>query len=397
MEAAQVRYRIEVHQGILGVDGGAWDELVGEQSPFLEYGFLSLLEEAGCVGERAGWYPMIFTATREGDDEALAGALPLYLKTNSEGEFVFDWSWADAAYRAGISYYPKGVVAVPFTPVTGRRVLLSSALSAEEAAALGDALIGAARQFARDTELSSLHFNFVTEPELELFERAELPLRYGMQYHWYNGRERGEAGPYEDFADFLARFRSKRRANIRRERRKVAEAGVTTRVVRGGEVDEALMARMFDYYVDTINKFFYGRQYLTRDFFLALPERLGERLHLVIASRDGEDFAGALNLYKDRRLYGRYWGCVEEVKYTHFEVCMYAPIEWCIEHGVEVFEPGAGGEHKYERGFEPTTTYSAHDIVDPRLRAAIEGFLAQERRERERQIEVLSADNPFKD
>ena len=237
----------------------------------------------------------------------------------------------------------------------------------------------------------------MTEPETEHFERLDLPLRYGMQYHWYNGRERGAQGPYEDFDDFLARFRSKKRANIRRERRKLRESGVTTRVVSGGDIDEALASQMFDYYADTINKFFYGRQYLTREFFLRVWETMGPRLHFVIASHEGRDFAGAFNLLKGGRLYGRYWGCLEEFKYAHFEVCMYRPIEWCIEQGVEVFEPGAGGDHKYDRGFEPTHTYSAHYISDVRLEQAIREVLAQERESRDEQIEYLSQNNPFKD
>jgi len=398
-------YKIEIHEGIRRIDGARWDELVHGESPFLEYGFLSLLEETGCTGEESGWFPMIFVATdagaedgeQDGDEGDYLGALPFYIKTNSAGEFVFDWGWADAAYRAGIRYYPKGVVAVPFTPVTGARVLTSKSLDAPEREALGKALIQTAMGFAEQAGLSSVHFNFILEHEIELFEELELPLRYGMQYHWYNGRERGEAGPYEDFDDYLSRFRSKKRANIRRERRKLAQAGATSRVVMGDAIDEALMADMFVYYKDTVQKFFYGRQYLTREFFLALPDVMRDRLHFVIMSLDGKDFGGTFNLYKNDRLYGRYWGAVEEVEFAHFEACMYTPIEWAIEHGVKVFEPGAGGEHKYDRGFEPTHTYSAHYLVDERLDDAIRGVLAQERAGRDLQIEHLSKENPFKD
>ena len=391
-------YQIEIHEGIRHIPAAHWDALVQDASPFLEHGFLALLEETGCVGEESGWFPMIFAATRAGDESGqLLGALPFYIKTNSSGEFVFDWGWADAANRAGIRYYPKAVVAVPFTPVTGQRVLTAASLGAREARELSLAMIQAAMDFAQRSGLSSVHFNFVLPQEVSLFEELGLPLRHGMQYHWYNGKDRAQGEPYKDFDDFLARFRSKKRANIRRERRKLAQAGVTTRVVRGEAIDEAMMHKMFAYYQNTVRKFYYGNQYLTRDFFLALPEVMRDSLHFVIASLDGEDFGGTFNMHKGERLYGRYWGATQEVEFAHFEACMYAPITWAIEHGVKVFEPGAGGEHKYDRGFEPTHTYSAHDIKDPRLDEAIRGFLAQERQQRDAQIEALSQENPFKD
>ncbi|MEC9399859.1 MAG: GNAT family N-acetyltransferase [Myxococcota bacterium] len=409
MSATPRNYKIEIHEGIRRIDGAKWNALVEGESPFLEYGFLSLLEETGCTGEESGWFPMIFVATEsdgDGDgedattkseDRPYLGALPFYIKTNSAGEFVFDWGWADAAYRAGIRYYPKGVVAVPFTPVTGARILTASELEEAERSALGSALIQTAMGFAKQAGLSSVHFNFIPEHETGLFKELGLPLRYGMQYHWYNGRERGMASPYEDFDDYLSRFRSKKRANIRRERRKLEEEGVTSRVLTGDMIDEAIMADMFEYYRDTVQKFFYGKQYLTEEFFLALPDVMRDRLHFVIMSRDGEDFGGTFNLYKNDRLYGRYWGATAEVQFAHFEACMYTPIEWAIEHGVKVFEPGAGGEHKYDRGFEPTHTYSAHYLVDERLDEAIRGVLAQERASRDLQIEHLSKENPFKD
>lgn len=395
-----VRLKVEINEGISNIDAERWDKLVEGESPFLEYGFLSLLEETGCMGERSGWFPMIVTIARDDEDgeggDELLGALPFYIKTNSAGEFVFDWSWADAAQRAGIRYYPKAVVAVPFSPVPGRRVLLAAGLAPEERVEIARAMISAANSFAERAGLSSVHYNFVLESELDYFHDLDIPLRYGMQYHWYNGRDRGAQGRYEDFDEFLSRFRSKRRANLRRERRKLAERGVTTRVVQGAEIDEATMAMMFGFYKNTVSKFFYGQQYLTRDFYLAVHEVMRERLHFVIASYDGEDFGGAFNMLKNGRLYGRYWGCTQEHEFAHFEVCMYTPIQWCIEHGVDVFEPGAGGEHKYERGFEPTYTYSAHKIFDPRLSSAIDGFLAHERGERDVQILEMSKSNPFK-
>lgn len=369
-----------------------WDALVADDSPFLEHGFLVTLEQTGCVGEGSGWHPQILAAYR---DEKLVGALPLYLKTNSAGEFVFDWSWADAAHRAGLNYYPKAVVAVPFTPIQGRRVLIDEA--DDDPQEVGRRLVEAAIDFARRSQLSSLHFNFVLPQEVELFEEFELPVREGLQYHWYNGPDLGVGDSYTGFDDYLARFRSKKRSNIRRERRKLADAGVTTEVLTGSDVTPAHLDRMFDYYKDTIEKFYWGRQYLNRAFFEEIGQKLRDRLHMVVAKRDGREFAGAFNLWKGEGLYGRYWGCLEEVKYAHFEVCLYRPVEWCIEEGVQKFEPGAQGEHKYDRGFLPTPTYSAHWIGHPGLGRAIGDFIEQERREVERDIEQMREDSPYKD
>lgn len=399
------RYTIRTLESVAEIPAEQWDALVGHESPFLSHAFLSLLDRTACTGEHAGWYPLILAAYRAQDTahEEVVGATPMYVKTNSEGEFIFDWSWADAAYRAGIDYYPKGLVAIPFSPVSARKFLALPSLPEAEREAICKGLILASLQIAQHHELSSLHYNFLEPDELVLFEDFPTTLRYTMQYHWYNRKSSDDAHPdfarpYESFDDFLSRFRSKRRANIRRERRKLREQGVRTRVLRGEEISEAIMARMFGFYLHTVNKFFYGRQYLNQELFMALPEALGDQLHLVVAEDEasGHIFGGALNLYKDDRLYGRYWGCEEAFEFAHFEVCMYTPIEWCIEQGVAVFEPGAGGEHKYERGFEPTTMRSMHYMRDPRLAQGVEAFLAQERRARAQHIAQLQRDNPFK-
>lgn len=392
---------IQAHEGILSISRDDWQPLVAHESPFLDYGFLSLLEETGCVSERAGWLPLIITATRSrpGSPDKLVGALPFYIKTNSAGEFVFDWSWADAAQRSGLSYYPKGLVAVPFTPVTGRRVLLSPSLEPQEHEAIAQALIAACVELAqKQLKLSSVHFNFILPEERAHFDAVGLLSRAGIQYHWYNRTEAREGAPRcERFDDFLGRFRSKRRANVRRERRRLQEQGVTTKVLRAPALTEATMHLMFTFYRNTVEKFYWGQQYLNEEFFLRLPEVLPDPLHLVFAYDDqGAPFAGAFNMTKDDRLYGRYWGCTQEVEFAHFEVCMYTPIQWCIDHKVDVFEPGAGGEHKYERGFEPTFTYSEHAIFNPRLRGAISQFLTQERAHTAHQLEALKADSCLK-
>lgn len=392
----------EIIEGIAKIDAAEWNRLVGGSSPFLEYGFLRALEESGCVGGDSGWHAQFLVARSVGeklDDEdatpTLIGAMPLYLKLHSMGEFVFDWSWAEAAARAGIRYYPKAVVAVPMTPIQGRRILVAPDLDGQAGLDLKRQLVEAAIDYADKSGLSSVHFNFVLPEEVAIFEQLDLPIRVGMQFHWLNQSAGDEAKKYADFSDFLARFRSKKRANIRRERRKLADAGVQTQVLVGDAITPAHLDQIFDYYLDTIEKLSWGRQYLTREFFHSLGERLPERLHLVLARQNGEDFGGAFNLYKDQALYGRYWGCTREVKFAHFETCLYRPVEWCIERGVEVFQPGAQGSHKYDRGFSPTPTYSAHWIRDPRLGDAVGQFIDQERTEMRAQIAQMREDSPI--
>lgn len=375
---------VQTHSSIAEIGAAAWDRLVGKNSPFLEYGFLRTLEETGCVDGRTGWHTALITAW-EADE--LIGALPFYIKTHSRGEFVYDWGWADAAARARIDYYPKGVVAVPMTPVTGARLLVDPDAADPDAARR--ALVAGAIEVAKAADLSSVHFNFITEDEVRFFEEIDLPTRTQLQYHWRNHG-------YSEFDDFLGRFRSKRRANIRRERRKLAEQGVTTRVVRGDELTPAQMRRMFRYYVDTVTKYYWGQQYLTQDFFGEIARNLRERVHLVVAERDGQEFGGAFNLFKGERLYGRYWGALEEVEFAHFEVCQYRPIEWCIQNGIQVFEPGHGGEHKFERGFEPTKTYSAHWIKNPMFDQAIRSSLEHERVAVDARLRLLQQDVPLK-
>lgn len=384
---------IRITDGISQINTSDWDRLANAHSPFLEYGFLSSLEQAGCLAPHTGWTPRFITAYH---NERLVGAVPFYLKENSAGEFVFDFGWADAAHRAGLSYYPKGLVAVPFTPVTGTRILVDPKHPAPKA--LSKALLEATLQFADDHDLSSVHFNFIHPSERPLFEEIGLPLRLGVQYHWQNnaGTDPESPIPYKDFDDFLARFRSKTRANIRRERRKLREAGVTTRIVNGQDLTDEHMRLVFAYYLDTIQKFFYGRQYLNEEFFLRLRHSLAQRLQVVFAERGGKPFGAAFNLIKGDRLYGRYWGAHEDVPFAHFETCFYRPIQWCIDNHIQTFEPGAGGEHKFERGFTPTLTYSAHYLRHPGLRRAVTTYLQQERAQIEHHKEILRARSPFK-
>ncbi len=373
----------ELVRGVAGLPQDEWDALVGDGSPFLEWSWLASLEEAGALDRDSGWAPRPLVCRENG---RLVAACPLYLKANSEGEFVFGWGWADAAQRAGIDYYPKLLVGVPFTPVTGARFLVAPGRErARWIGHMGEAL----RQVALQNNLSGVHVNFCLEPEVEPLVQNGYELRVGVQYHWYN---RG----YQDFEDYLGAFRSKRRNQVRRERRVVAEQGVTIRSYQGDEIPDTLFAAMFRFYLSTIDKKFYGRQYLTPAFFEQLRGRFRDRLCFIVAERDGEPIAGTFNVQKGDALYGRYWGTERELRYLHFEVCYYAAIEHCIRRGIARFEPGAGGDYKQLRGFDATATYSLHFLADERLRAAVSRFLAQERAEAGEAIEWMREHSSLK-
>ncbi|HEY8516523.1 MAG TPA: GNAT family N-acetyltransferase [Candidatus Binatia bacterium] len=348
-----------------------WDALAAGESPFLEWGWLATLEEARCVGGRTGWSPQHLALF---EDDRLVAACPLYLKTNSEGEFVFDYAWANAAYGAGIEYYPKMLVGVPFTPVEGRRFLVAPHLDRRAVVRmLGQAL----RDLCEENEVSSVHVNFCTEDEAEVLRELGFAERVGFQYKW---RNRG----YATFDDYLAALRHKRRKEVKRERRELAEQGIEIVAHVGDEIPDALFPRMYELYLTTVDKYVYGRRYLTRRFFEMLPQRFRHNLCFITARRGGELVAGTFNVQKGGALYGRYWGTHEELRFLHFNVCYYATIEHCIAHGMERFEPGAGGEFKWLRGFDPEPTRSMHWLRDPRLAAAVQRFVQAERREIDR-------------
>jgi hypothetical protein len=320
------------------------------------------------------------------DAGRLVAAVPLYEKTNSEGEFVFDWGWADAAERAGISYYPKLLVGVPFTPVTGARVLTApGAKRGEWLARLGAALL----EIAREGEFSGVHVNFCGADEIEALRPLGYELRVGMQYHWHN------AG-YRKFDDWLERFRSKRRNQIRRERREVVESGVRVEALVGDAIPDALFEPMFRCYLATVRSRAWGRQYLNRKFFSLVRERFRSRLCFVVAFAGDEPIAGTFNVQKGDALYGRYWGALRDVRNLHFEVCYYAAVEHCIAHGLARFEPGAGGDYKQARGFDGAPTHSLHWLAEPRLRAAVARFLADERERAEGGIAWLREHSALK-
>lgn len=382
-DGAQPDTVVETGDGVAAIARDEWNALVGEGSPFLEWEWLASLEEAGCTGGQTGWQPQPLLV-RQGT--RLVAACPLYVKAHSEGEFVFDWGWADAAQRAGIEYYPKLLVGSPFSPVSGTRFLTAPGVDrAAMISLLGDAL----RQITSDNGLSSVHVNFCAEDEVEILKSRGYELRVGFQYHWQN------AG-YESFDDYLAGLRSKRRNQVRRERRRVVEQGVATEVLRGDAIPDAVFDPLFACYAATVDNHYYGRRYLNREFFELLKQRFKHRLCFVVAKRGSQIVAGTTNIVKRNTLYGRYWGALEEVRFLHFDVCYYSAIEHCIEAGLTRFEPGAGGDYKFLRGFDPQPTHSLHYVTEPRLAHAIKRFLEQEREQAGSVIDQLSRQSAVK-
>jgi predicted N-acyltransferase len=378
----QTSFAWRVVPRLADIDAPSWDALAGGQ-PFLRHAFLGALEESGTVAAATGWLPRhIVIDDAEG---RLAAALPLYVKNHSYGEYVFDHGWAEAYVRAGGRYYPKLQTAVPFTPVPGPRLLVRPDLPF---APYAHALIEAAIDGARRHGASSWHVTFPAEAEWRLLGQAGLLLRTGEQFHW---RNRG----YATFDDFLAELASRKRKAIKRERRAIAELGIEIRCLAGGEVLERHWDAFFRFYQDTGGRK-WGRPYLNRDFFRRLHAAMPESIVLVLAERQGRYIAGALNLRSADTLYGRYWGCVEQHPFLHFECCYYQAIDYAIRHRLGRVEAGAQGEHKLARGYVPVATYSAHWIADDGFRRAVSEYLVHERRAVAEAIAGLAGDAPFR-
>ncbi|MGZ8282831.1 MAG: GNAT family N-acetyltransferase [Allosphingosinicella sp.] len=367
-----------IAQGVAAFAPSEWDRCAGTADPFLSHAFLSALEESGSAVARTGWQPVPIAI--DGPDGRPDAVMPAYVKSHSLGEYVFDHGWADAFERAGGSYYPKLQIAVPFSPVPGRRLLAREP-------SLAPALIAAAERVVSAHQLSSAHATFIAEAEVPLFERAGWLVRADSQFHWLNEG-------YGSFADFLATLSSRKRKMIRRER-ELATQGLEVVHVTGGAIGEAHWDAFWAFYQDTGARK-WGRPYLNRSFFSMLGERLADRVLLIFALRDGRPIAGALNLIGDEALYGRYWGATEEVPHLHFELCYYQAIDVAIARGLQRVEAGAQGAHKLARGYRPVPTWSAHHIADPRFREAVAAFLAAERRAVEREMMALEESTPFR-
>lgn len=376
-----MNYRTRIVTSLAEIGQTAWDALAFRQphaNPFLSFAFLHALHESGSASGATGWQPHYLTLWQ---DDTLHAALPLYLKSHSYGEYVFDWAWADAYRRNGLPYYPKLLSAIPFTPVAGPRLLASDATAR-------DALVDALCELQEESGLSSTHILLPTEGEALRLREAGFILRSSVQFHWIN---RG----YRDFEDFLDALERKKRKNIRAERRRVQEAGVTFRLVPGSEAGEAEW-RFFKRCYDNTYASHYSTPYLNLDFFLRIGRQMPQNLLLVIAERDGRSIASSLLVHDKHVLYGRYWGALEHLPCLHFETAYYQPLAFCIAHCIERFEGGAQGEHKMARGFLPHTLHSAHWLAHPGFAGAIREFTEREGHGIDAYLNELDERNPFR-
>lgn len=353
-----------------------------EFNPFLTHAFLQALEESGCASRETGWTPY-HLVLQEGDE--VLGAVPAYLKVHSQGEYVFDHGWADAFYRAGGEYYPKLQISVPFTPATGRRFLTSPNISREAGI---QALAGGLVEVCRRSGASSVHATFLTEQEWDTLGELNYLQRTDSQFHFEN---KG----YESFDDFLGELNSRKRKDIRKERRSALESGIEIEWLTGSDLTEDHWDAFYEFYMDTGSRK-WGRPYLNREFFSLINERMAGRILLVMAKREGRYIAGALNFIGSDTLFGRNWGCTEHHPFLHFEVCYYQAIDFAIAHGLKRVEAGAQGAHKLARGYLPTLTRSAHWIAHPGLRDAVAHYLESEREAVEHEAEAMSEHAPFR-
>lgn len=371
----------QIAQGVTSVPADRWDACAGSGDPFVSHAFLSALEASGSVGPGTGWQPLPILTGPEGAPTAI---VPCYAKSHSQGEYVFDHGWADAWQHAGGDYYPKLQVAVPFTPVPGARILVDPA--ADPGTATRDA-IRAIQAVTDQSGLSSAHATFVAPDQIAAFEAAGWLIRQGTQFHWQNDG-------YAAFDDFLAALASRKRKAIRKERAAAVE-GLTIHHLSGVDITEAHWDAFWVFYQDTGARK-WGQPYLTREFFSLIGQSMGDKLLLILAEDNGTPIAGALNLLGKDALYGRYWGCTQDVPFLHFELCYYQAIDAAIERGLSRVEAGAQGEHKLARGYIPVPTWSAHYLPDPGFRRAVADFLKRERHAVEQEQAFLGELAPFK-
>ncbi len=356
----------QIISSLAEVHAQQWDALNTARYPFINYAFLRTLETEGCVGSHSGWYPQYIVAYREG---LLVGALPMYLKTHSWGEFVFDFAWAEAYHRSGLSYYPKLVIAVPFSPVTGSKLLVQPSASRAQITSI---MIDTAIKHAKKYHISSIHGLFLNQEDCNTFLSAGFIKRLGYQFHWSNQNQ-----TCSSFDDYLNRFNAKQRKNIKRERRRIQEMGVSLKMIEGQQMNEALWLQFYHLYSSTCRRK-EGMPYLNLNFFKELNTRMSSAIVLAVAMLKDEIIAMSFFIKTHHTLYGRYWGCSEQYDSLHFETCYYTPIEYCIRNNLLHFDAGAQGEHKISRGFMPVPTLSAHWINHIKLRPAIESFLDEE-------------------
>ncbi len=372
--------KISVHRNLDEIPAEAWNILVADNNPLVRHEFLAAMEHHGCVGESFGWLPR-HIAIHEGDK--LVAAMPLYEKHNSYGEFVFDHAWAEAWQRAGIRYFPKLVSAVPYTPAAGQRLLCQPG----KEATYWPLLQQTATELAAEIGASGIHCLFPDADEQDFLQQQWLA-RHDCQFHWHNH-------DYASFDDFLEQLKSKKRKNIRQERRKVTETGVTFRVLNGETASESDWRSFANFYDRTFEEK-WGTATFNFNFFTEVAKKLPKNIVLVLADLEGECIAGALMYCSDTTLYGRHWGCTEQIENLHFETCYYQGIDYCIEHGLKLFEPGAQGEHKIARGFLPTLTRSAHWLASNPFQNSIENYITHEQQAIEEYIIASHLKSPYK-
>ena len=370
-------------QSMKDISEDAWDSIIQSSYPFLKHSFLKTLETTNCVGKDTGWLPF-HLVVKEG--VKVLALMPLYVKTDSHGEFIFDWSWADAFYRNGLEYYPKLVSAIPFTPAQGPRLCL---LNSEQRTAISKVIKEEIEVLSSESGISSMHILLPNKKELVPFKESGFRIRTSYSFHWFNNN-------YKDFEDFLLDLTSRQRKNIKKERQKVLDQNISVEKILGGNITDEMWVQFYKFYQLTYLK--RGmRPYLNLDFFIEISTLMPDSLLLVMAKDSSNRFvAGALNFFDSDNLYGRYWGCLKEYDSLHFETCYYQGIEFCIEKELKKFDPGVQGQHKVKRGFWPIETYSAHWIKDTRFRKAIEDFLKQEAKQIKRYNRQCRSLLPFK-
>ena len=358
--------KIEFLDTIERIDKNDWNKLVRKKYPFLNYEFLKALEITKCVSPEEGWTPLHIVVSEK---DIVLAIMPLYVKTDSQGEFIFDWSWADAYYRNGLEYYPKLVSSIPFTPASGPRLVIADERRSEE---IIKAVSNALKKISEDNNFSSVHILLAEKKEIDLYSNEDFSLRTSYSFHWFNKE-------YKSFDNFLEDMTSRQRKNIKKERTKISQQGIKMKKISGHEITEDMLEIFYKFYQVTYLK--RGmRGYLNLEFFKKIVNKMPESILMVLAQNSsGEYVAGALNFYDEEKLYGRYWGCLEEYDSLHFETCYYQGIEFCIKEKLKSFDPGVQGEHKIKRGFCPIETFSAHWIKDVRFKEAIDDFLSRER------------------
>jgi predicted N-acyltransferase len=360
---------LEIYHSLNDISREDWQKITPVTFPFASYDFLNALETSGCLGARTGWQPFYLTAR---DARGLVGALVIYAKGNSYGEYIFDFAWAQAHETSGVDYYPKLVAAVPFTPATGPKLLFAEALLAPERSELAQQFLALVAKISAQVQSSSDHFLFITESETEYFQGQDYFLRHSFQFHWKNS-------DFKSFEDFLKSLKGKRRREILRERGQVAVTGLNIARLTGKDLTADHAKIMYQFYLSTIDKMS-GINYLTLDFFNKIFATMSDKILLVLATtQEGLPVAGALNFFGRDTLFGRHWGCLEDYRSLHFELCYYQGIEFAIEKNFRLFEAGAQGEHKFQRGFLPSLTYSAHRIHNPKMDVAIRNHVEYEK------------------